>query len=446
MNHDLTVGNPSRVLWKFCLPLLGSMLFQQFYNIADSLVVGKFLGENALAAVGNSYEITLVLIAFAFGVNVGCSVIAGQLYGARQYADVRTAVYTTLISGGILCGLLMAVSFLYCDPLLELIRTPGHVFADSRLYLQIYIGGLPFVFYYNIATGIFSALGDSKTPFYFLAVSSVANIIADILFVTAFHMGVSGVAWATFLCQGVSCILAVAVVLRRLKFIGAGEQVRIFSGSVLYRIAVVAIPTIFQQTFISVGNVIIQGLINGFGTAVMAGYAASIKLNNLFISSMTTLGSGVSNFTAQNLGAGKNSRILQGHHSGWKLAWTLCVPLALMYFFGCGLLLRVFMKNAEGDAILEGMQFLKIVSVFYPIIAVKLISDGVLRGSGMMRQFMIGTLADMILRVVLAWILSGFWGSTGIWMAWPGSWIVGTVLSLTFVQKRFHYRSEKGNV
>ena len=200
MNKDLTVGRPERVLWMFCLPLFGSIIFQQLYNIADSLVAGKFIGENALAAVGNSYEITLIFIAFAFGCNIGCSVIVSQLFGAKRLADVKTAVYTTMIASGILCAILMLAGILSCQALLLLIRTPQEIMADSKLYLDVYIWGLPFLFFYNIATGIFSALGDSKTPFIFLAVSSTANILVDILFVAGFHMGVAGVAWATFLC------------------------------------------------------------------------------------------------------------------------------------------------------------------------------------------------------------------------------------------------------
>ena len=197
MNKDLTVGNPSTVLWKFCLPLFGSIVFQQLYNIADSWVAGKFIGQNALAAVGNSYEITLIFIAFAFGCNIGCSVLVSQLFGAREYGDVKTAVSTAALSSGLVCLLLMLVGILGCDGLLTLINTPEEVFADSALYLDIYVWGLPFVFFYNIATGVFSALGDSKTPFIFLAVSSLSNIAVDILFVTAFKMGVAGVAVPT---------------------------------------------------------------------------------------------------------------------------------------------------------------------------------------------------------------------------------------------------------
>ena len=176
MNKDLTVGKPSTVLWKFCLPLFGSIIFQQLYNIADSWVAGKFISQNALAAVGNSYEITLIFIAFAFGCNIGCSVIVSQLFGAKEYGKMKTAVSTAMIASGGVCLCLMLVGLLGCDGLLELINTPEEVFADSKLYLDIYVWGLPFVFFYNIATGIFSALGDSKTPFGFLAVSSLSNI------------------------------------------------------------------------------------------------------------------------------------------------------------------------------------------------------------------------------------------------------------------------------
>ncbi len=276
MNKDLTVGKPESVLWKFCLPLFGSIIFQQLYNLADSFVAGKFVGESALAAVGNSYEITLIFIAFAFGCNIGCSVIVSQLFGAKRMADLKTAVYTTLISSGVVCLLLMGLGTLLCTDLLELIHTPEDILPDSKLYLDIYILGLPFVFYYNVATGIFSALGDSKTPFYFLAASSLSNIAVDILFVTAFRMGVAGVAWATFLCQGVSCVLAVVVVFRRFRTIETEKKPALFSWVLLKKIAVVAIPSILQQSFISVGNIIIQGVINTFGSSVIAGYSATL--------------------------------------------------------------------------------------------------------------------------------------------------------------------------
>lgn len=433
MNKDLTVGDPQTVLFKFCMPLFGSIIFQQLYNIADSLVAGKFVGENALAAVGNSYEITLIFIAFAFGCNMGCSVIVSKLFGAKDYRGMNTAVYTACIFSAVVCLILMAVGITCSGMLLKLIRTPDEVFADSKLYLDIYAWGLPFVFFYNIATGIFSALGDSRTPFYFLAVSSLSNIGVDIWFVKAFHMGVAGVAWATFLCQGVSCILAVAVVFFRLAKITSKEKAAIFDWQLLKQIVVIAVPSTLQQSFISLGNIVIQSIINGFGSPVMAGYSAAVKLNNLVITSFTTLGNGISNYTAQNLGAQKLSRIRQGFKVGIKLVWMLSLPLFLLYFFGGNLVLKLFMDKPTELAMKTGLTYLKILSPFYFVVSAKLVADGILRGAGMMKDFMIATFTDLILRVLLAFCFSRTpLGATGIWCAWPVGWCIATALSIMF--------------
>ena len=435
MNKDLTVGKPSSVLWRFCLPLFGSIIFQQLYNLADSFVAGRFVGENALAAVGNSYEITLIFIAFAFGCNIGCSVIVSQLFGAKRMADLKTAVYTTLIASGVVCLVLMGVGTLFCTNLLRMINTPEDILPDSKLYLDIYILGLPFVFYYNVATGIFSALGDSKTPFYFLAASSLSNIAVDILFVTAFQMGVAGVAWATFLCQGVSCILAVVVVFRRFRTIQTEETPKIFSWFLFKKIAVVAVPSILQQSYISIGNILIQGVINTFGSGVIAGYSAAVKLNNLVITSFTTLGNGISNYTAQNMGAEKPERVRQGFRAGLKLVWMLSVPLVALYLLCSSTVLRLFLDNPTGQAMQVGIQFLRILSPFYFVISAKLVSDGILRGAGLMKQFMAATFTDLVLRVALAFLLSGPFGTVGIWSAWPIGWTVAMVLSIIFYVK-----------
>ena len=440
MIKDLTTGKPETVLWRFCIPLFGSVIFQQFYNLADSFVAGKFIGENELASVGNSYEITLIFIAFAFGCNIGCSVIVSHFFGAKNYSEMKTAVYTAMITSAIVCAVLMCLGIGFCDALLHMIRTPEELFADSKLYLDIYIWGLPFVFFYNIATGIFSALGDSKTPFYFLAVSSTANVAVDVLFVTAFNMGVAGVAWATFLCQGISCLLAISVVFLRLRKIHADGKISAFSVSVLKRFLSVAVPSVLQQSFISIGNIIIQGVINGFGAGVIAGYSASVKLNNLVITSFTTLGNGISNYTAQNIGAGKLARIKEGFRAGIKLVWILSVPLFLVYFCAGKWLLYLFMEEPSALALQTGVAFLRILSPFYFVISAKLVADGILRGSNMMNKFMIATFTDLILRVGLAIVLSGTTlGSVGIWSAWPIGWTVAAILSFMF------YKSGKWN-
>lgn len=436
MNKDLTTGNPQSVLWRFCLPLFGSIIFQQLYNIADSFVAGKFISENALAAVGNSYEITLIFIAFAFGCNMGCSVIVSKLFGAKDYRGLKTAVSTACIFSGVICLILMIIGITGSDLLLNLMRTPDNVFSDSKLYLDIYVWGLPFVFFYNIATGIFSALGDSKTPFYFLAVSSTSNIAVDIWFVKSFNMGVAGVAWATFLCQGVSCILAMIVVFKRLAKIESGEHAPLFDTQLLKQIVVIAIPSTLQQSFISFGNIIIQSIINGFGAPVMAGYSAAVKLNNLVITSFTTLGNGISNYTAQNIGAKKLLRVKQGFKVGIKLVWMLSLPLFLLYFFGGNIVLKLFMDKPTKLAMETGITYLRILSPFYFVVSAKLVADGILRGAGMMKQFMVATFTDLILRVVLAFCFSKTaLGATGIWCAWPVGWCIATALSLIFFHK-----------
>lgn len=436
MNQDLTVGKPGAVLRRFCLPLFASVIFQQLYNIADSWVAGRFIGQNALAAVGNSYEITLIFIAFAFGCNMGCSVTVSGFFGAKDYNRMKSAVYTAMLATGIVCACMMVSGLVFSDSLLQWIKTPEEVLAGSKQYLDIYLWGLPFLFFYNLSTGIFSALGDSRTPFVFLVISSLSNIVLDVLFVTAFQMGVSGVAWATFLCQGVSCVLAVITVLKRLRKFKSVGSAKWFDWMILKKFVSIAIPSTLQQSFISVGNIIIQSIINGFGTEVMAGYSGAIKLNNLVITSFTTLGNGMSNYTAQNLGAGKLDRIEDGFKAGLRLVWILCLPFAFAYFFFGRNLMEFFLKEPTQAALSSGFAFLRIVSPFYFVVAAKLVTDGILRGSGRMGQFMTATFTDLILRVILAFAFSGTaLKSIGIWCAWPVGWTVATVISLCYYRR-----------
>ena len=439
MNQDLTVGKPDAVLRRFCLPLFASVIFQQLYNIADSWVAGRFIGQNALAAVGNSYEITLIFIAVAFACNTGCSVTVSGFFGAKDYNRMKSAVYTAMLATGIVCACMMVSGLVFSDSLLQWIKTPEEVLAGSKQYLDIYLWGLPFLFFYNLSTGIFSALGDSRTPFVFLVISSLSNIVLDVLFVTAFQMGVSGVAWATFLCQGVSCVLAVITVLKRLRKFKSVGSAKWFDWMILKKFVSIAIPSTLQQSFISLGNIIIQSIINGFGTEVMAGYSGAIKLNNLVITSFTTIGNGMSNYTAQNLGAGKLDRIEDGFRAGLRLVWILCLPFAFAYFFFGRNLMEFFLKEPTQAALSSGFAFLRIVSPFYFVVAAKLVTDGILRGSGRMGQFMTATFTDLILRVILAFAFSGTaLKSIGIWCAWPVGWTVATVMSLCYYRKNPH--------
>jgi len=437
MNNDLTVGEPTKVLWKFCLPLFFSVIFQQLYNIADSLIAGKFIGEKALAAVGNSYEITLIFMAFAFGCNLGCSVISAQLFGAKKNKELKTCVYTAFTATAAVFVLLMVFGFVFEAPMLKAVKTPEEIFNDSKLYLTIYIAGLPFLFLYNLATGVFSALGDSRTPFFFLAFSSTANIIMDIVFVKTFSLGVAGIAWATFVCQGISCVLSVVYLAMRLSAVYSEEKPEVFSPELLKKMTVIAVPGVFQQSFISVGNIIIQGIINGFGTGVIAGYAAAIKLNNMFVNASQTLCNGIANYTAQNVGAKKIERIKAGFFSGIKIEASVAIPVMIIYLIFAQTLVKFFVES--------GVKFIHIVVPFYFMVTTKHVADGILRGAGLMKRFMLATFTDLTLRVVLAYIFSRFMGYTGIWCSWPIGWGVATVLSVYLCFSKMFPKKKKIN-
>lgn len=431
----MTEGKPSRILWAFSIPMLISVMFQQIYNIADSMIAGKFVGEGALAAVGASYPITMIFMAIAMGCNIGCSVVISQLFGARKYGEMKTAITTTFFSCGALSILLTLLGLLFCHPMLEMIRTPDNIFSDAALYLNIYIGGLAFLFLYNICTGIFTALGDSRTPLYFLIGSSIGNIILDLVFVIFLKMGVAGVAWATFIAQGISCILSAVTLTSRVRSVRTQEKPALFSLAMLGKISWIAVPSILQQSFISVGNIFIQFLVNGFGSAAIAGYSAAVKLNTFSITSITTLANGLSSFTAQNIGAGKLERVRKGFRSSIVMLACVVLPFFIAYFFFDEHMLMLFMNKESDVAIGIGREFLRIVSPFYIIVGFKLMADGVLRGAGSMKCFMIATFTDLLLRVILAFAFSGSFGTTGIWMAWPVGWSLAAVLSVAFYMK-----------
>lgn len=403
------------------------------YNIADSAIAGRFAGEDALAAVGASYPITMIFMAIAIGCNVGCAVVISSYFGAGDIRRMKTAISTTLIASTVLAVALTIFGLLTSSYLMQMMNTPHNIFDAGDIYLKIYIGGMVFLFCYNVATGIFTALGDSKTPLYFLIGSSVGNVALDYLFVAVFHFGVSGVGWATFLAQGIAGILAVITLLRRVAKLPTGHgKVMLYSKSMLRRIAKIAVPSILQQSFVSVGNIFIQSLVNSFGSAVIAGYSAAIKLNTFTITSFSTLGNALSSFSAQNIGAAKIDRVRKGFRAGTMLAWIIAVPFFVLFFFFGNEMLRIFMENPTGGAMKAGMAFLKIVSPFYFIISLKLLADGLLRGSSAMIGFMVSTFTDLILRVILAYVFAGLFGSTGIWMSWPVGWSISAIISLLF--------------
>ena len=415
--------------------MLVSVMFQQIYNIADSCIAGRFAGEDALAAVGASYPITVIFMAFAVGTNLGASVVVSRLFGAKDMARMKSAVSTAFVACAFMSFFLTLIGYFFCGSMMRAVHTPENIFADGQLYLKIYVYGITFLLLYNVCTGIFTALGDSKTPLYFLIGSSVGNIILDYYFVACVGLGVAGVAWATFIAQGISAILALTFLAMRLKKINCEGTFQWLDLVLLAQIAAIAIPSIMQQSVLSIGNMFVQEIVNRYGSAVIAGYSGAIKLNTFAINSFMALGSCLSSYTAQNLGAGKRERLPAGFHTGIGLSLFAALPFVILYAFFGRQMMGLFLSGESKDAIEAGVLFLRIVSPMYFMIAVKLMTDGIIRGAGAMKYFVIATVPDLILRICMAELLTPHFGSTGIWMAWPFGWIAATVLTLIFYRR-----------
>lgn len=447
MVTDLTKEHPDKTLWRFWLPMMFSVAFQQIYNIADSMIAGRFAGEDALAAVGASYPITVIFMAFAVGMNLGASVIVSRLFGAGDRKGVKRAVTTAFASSLSLAVILTVYGYFFCRNMMEWIHTPQNIMQDGVLYLKIYVFGLIFLMLYNVCTGIFTALGDSRTPLWFLLGSSAGNIVLDLLFVAKLHWGVAGVAWATFIAQGISAVLALVTLLVRLQKFAGTERVPLFDRKLFVQILAIAVPSILQQSVLSVGNLFVQDIVNRYGSAVVAGYSGAIKLNTFAINIFMTLGSCLSSYTAQNIGAGKQERISMGFRTGLKLSELTALPFVVLYFGLSQQMMGLFLNAESSAAIHAGVMFLRIVSPWYFMIVVKLMTDGIIRGSGAMIYFVIATIPDLILRIGFALMLSLRFGSTGIWMAWPFGWIAATVLTIIFYRKvknRYGMRNAAG--
>lgn len=433
MNKDLTIGSPGKSLIMFTIPLFISVMFQQMYNIADSVIAGKFAGEDALAAIGASYPITMIFMAVAVGCQIGCSVVISKHFGSGNMQMTKTCISTSLIAGTALSAVLTLVGVLFSGVFMQWVQTPANIFDDGCLYLMIYTGGFVFLFLYNIVTGVFNSLGDSKTPLYLLIASSVGNVILDCILIIPLQMGVAGAAWATFAAQGAACVLALVLLFRRVKSMNI-QGGKYFSGRALVEICKVAVPSVLQQSFISVGNLFIQYMVNGYGSSIVAGYSAAIKLNTFAITCFTTIGNGMSGFTAQNIGADKPERIKKGFRSSMFFSLGTAAVFFLLFFLLSEPLLSLFMNGDSSRLAMDtGVDFLRISSPFYFVVCIKLLCDGVLRGSESMGCFMAATFTDLILRVVLAAILSNAMGEVrGIWLSWPGAWIAGTIMSVVF--------------
>ena len=445
MIKDMTVGNPSKILLGFSLPMILSGMFQQLYNIVDSVVAGQFSGVNALAAVGASYPITMLFIAVATGAGMGSSVIISQLFGAKEYGRMKSAIFTALIAMAALSALFMLLGIVFCTPLIALMGTPEAIFADSDLYLRIYVYGIFFLFIYNIVTAVFTALGDSRTPLFFLIFSSLFNVALDIWFVAGFQMGVAGVAWATFIAQGISSVLSVLWLFKRLARIETDGKVKLFDWRLLGAMSKIAVPSIIQQSIVSIGQLGVQALVNRFDERVVAGYSAAIKIDSFLKVAGLSMSNAMSSFTAQNIGAGTSARIRKGRNAAiGVMAVYSILAFAVIRLFGAQIVgVFVDSKEAAADVIQVGVEYMNIVGMFYFACGVLLIFNGILRGSGRVFAFTCSTMTDLALRVGSAYLLADVIGPSAIWWSIPIGWCVALIPAGCFY---FFRRVDRGEI
>lgn len=435
---DLIHGNPGKSLFLFALPMIIGNLFQQFYNMADSIIVGNYVGEDALAAVGASYSFTTVFIMIAIGGGIGASVLASQYLGAGKYQEMKTVIYTFLITFGAF-SVLMALFGFFCNPyILRALGTPENIYDDAVLYLQIYFAGLPFMFMYNVLSADFNALGRSNIPLALLIFSSLLNIALDIWMVSGFHLGVAGVAIATVIAQGVSCVISFIILMRLLKNYRSAARpkafdTRMFSGGVK-----IAVPSIVQQSIVSIGMLLTQSAVNQFGSSALAGYSAGMRLESLCIVPMIATGNAMSNFAAQNLGAKQHKRVVEGYHAAAKIVISFGAALIIISQLFYRPIVSVFVKESVSPvAFSTGANYFRFVGWFFSFLGMKAITDGILRASGDVKVYMAANLINLGIRVTVAQLGSPIFGIEVIWYAVPMGWLVNYLISY------FRYRTGK---
>lgn len=429
----MLTDSSGRSLLLFALPMIFGNLFQQFYNIADSVIVGRYVGEHALAAVGASYAITNVFIAIAIGGGIGSAVIISQCLGARQTARMKTAVFTTLINFLAVSILLGIFGLIMNHKILGWVNTPSEVFHDAAVYLAIYFAGLPFLFMYNVEASIFNSLGDSRTPLYLLIFSSLLNILLDMVFVIVLHQGVRGVAIGTLIAQGVSAVISFILLLRKLKDYPAEKHWAVYDFNLMFSMVRIAIPSILQQSIVQIGILLVQSVVNSFGASVLAGYSAGMRIESISIVPMLAMGNAMSTFTAQNVGAGQLDRVKKGYRMCYAAILSAGLFLCLLYqFFGRVFISAFLDADSGGIAFSTGLDYMKFLSFFYAFIGLKACTDGLLRGAGDVKAFTIANLVNLSIRVIVTNVFAPIYGIQVAWMAVPMGWAANYLISFSW--------------
>jgi putative MATE family efflux protein len=428
---DLTKGNETTQIIFFALPMLVGNVFQQFYNMVDSWVVGQFVGTTALAAVGASFPILFFMVALVMGFGMGSNVLIAQYYGAKDMKRVRAVIDTTyLVLFWMGIGLTI-IGLIFAKPILVLLRVPADVMPQALTYLRIIFSGLLFTFGYNGVGAILRGLGDSMTPLYMLIAATLLNIILDLVSVLVLHMGVAGVAWATIIAQAASFIGSLIYLNRTHEFLKTDFRHLQFDKELFFLSLKIGLPSGIQQALVAMGMMFMTAVVNGFGSIVMAGFSAASRIDSFVGMPSMNISMALSTFVGQNLGAGKPERVKKGYRSALLIAMSITLVLMVVLILFGKPLVSIFTSDQEVIAV--GARYLGVIAPFYIAFTMMFITNGVIRGAGETIVPMISTLFAMwLVRVPSAVLFSSIWGEIGIWWAMPTGWLFGMIIAYSY--------------
>ena len=425
---------PLKALTVFAMPMILGSFFQQIYNMADSIIVGQFVGSPALAAVGACAALTNVFICVALGAGVGAGVLVSRYFGAKEYGKMKTIVSTSLISFLLLSIVLGIFGYCFSHSMMRGLQTPDDILDDAVLYLRVYFVGFPFLFMYNILSTMFTSIGESKIPLVLLIFSSILNILMDLWMVAGLELGVFGAAIATLIAQGISAVLSLLIFFVRMR--RYKSPFRWFDWQKLQSMLHIAVPSILQQSTVSIGMMIVQAVVNPFGTQALAGYSATMRVENVFSLIFVSIGNAVSPYVSQNIGANKPQRIKKGYHAALMLdvcfAAVAFIVIETLHVQISSLFLG---KDGTDFAYQVSGNYMKWIGYFFIFMGIKMATDGVLRGLGIMRPFLIANMVNLAIRLSVALIFAPRFGIEFVWLAVPAGWLANFLISYVALRK-----------
>ena len=434
--QDLTTGREGKLILNFAAPMLIGNIFQQLFSVIDSIIVGKFIGKEALAAVGASFPVIFMMVSLIVGLVMGTTVVISQYFGAKDYDKVKRAIDTMYIYCTIAAIIITVAGLLLTEKLLRFLGLPEEIMPQATTFLHIYFTGTIIFFGYNGTSAILRGLGDSKTPLYFLIIATIANIILVLLFVAVFKWGVAGAAYATLIANGIAFGLAVFWLNKTHKLIRIAFMGLRFDSNIFQKSLRIGLPTGIQQTLVALGNLALLSIVNKFGTNVIAGFSVASRIDFIAIIPAMSFSQALSTFVGQNIGAKKTERIRSGLLSTLRMSGSITIVATVFIVIFGQFIMKLFTNDS--DVIRIGAHYLTIVGIFYSFLTLMFIYNGIMRGAGDTLMPMFFSLISLwIIRIPMAYYLSGRIGVTGIWWSIPAGWFIGLVLSFLYYKSGY---------